>query len=92
MKKTARELTPGEVTAIMGSHNGEWFVKNWTVKAVTDYSEFGMIEVHLELHSASDKALQIDPKREWVAQINHRDEQYERFTMCNGPAITGESR
>ena len=90
MKKTARQLIPGEVVAVMGSQNGNWFVKNWTVESVADYPEFGMIEVHLELHSADDQALRIDPKRDWVAQINHRDESYELFTMCNGPAVTKE--
>ena len=90
MKKAARELKAGEVTAIMGSQNGNWFVKNWTIKAVTDSPEFGYTEVQLALHSASDEALRIDAKREWVAKINHRDEKYELFTMCNGPSVTKE--
>tara|TARA_A100001037_G_scaffold180663_1_gene161988 strand:- start:3296 stop:3583 length:288 start_codon:yes stop_codon:yes gene_type:complete len=90
-KKTARELIPGEVVAVMGSRNGFWFVKNWTVESVADYPEFGMVEVHFELHSASDEALRIDSKETRVAQIEYRDEKYEMFTMCNGPAITGES-
>lgn len=90
-KKTARELIPGEVVAVMGSRNGNWFVKNWSVESVADYPEFGMVEVHLELHSASDEALRIDSKETQVAQIEYRDEKYEMFTMCNGPAITGES-
>ena len=84
MNKTARELKAGEITAIMGSRDGNWFVKNWTVETVTDYTELGYTEVQLKLHSASEQFLRIDSSEDLTLTINHKDEAFELFAICTG--------